>query len=335
MNAPEQFVIEKFYQFAGYPRFKKISNTYEAGCPICKEGSSWGRKRRLYYIPKDEILCCHNCGWYGNPIKWIMEVEGITFRELALQLEKSDSALIDVDKMFKPPEKTYDIPALPVDSINLFSNQQTEYYKENKVVQQALDYIKKRKLDTAVNKPDSIYISLVDKVHKNRICFPSTNTAGKVTHYQTRSFLPDDDRPKYLSKLRSERDIFGIDNVTDILPYMYIFEGPIDSFFVENGVAIYGIQENSKTCLTSTQHNILNNMFYIQRTWVLDNQRKDPTSMKNTKRLLEQGERVFIWPESLSMYKDFNEMCVYFNLNEISSKLIDDNTHQLAKSAIK
>ena len=151
MNVPEQFVIEKFYQFAGYPRFKKISNTYEAGCPICKEGSSWGRKRRLYYIPKDEILCCHNCGWYGNPIKWIMEVEGITFRELADQIESSDSAIVDIDTMFKPSEQEYNIPDLPVDSIDLFSDQQKEYYKDNKIVQQAIDYIENRKISISIN----------------------------------------------------------------------------------------------------------------------------------------------------------------------------------------
>lgn len=327
MNIPEQFVIEKFYQYAGYPRFKKISNTYEAGCPICKEGSSWGRKRRLYYIPKDEVLCCHNCGWYGNPAKWIMAVEGITYRELMLQLEESDSAIVDVSKMFKEPEKEYNIPELPVDSIDLFNRLEVKYYKDNKIVQQALNYIKTRRIDVATNKPDHIYMSLVDKVHRNRICFPSYSN-GKVIHYQTRSFLQNDDRPKYLSKLRSDRDVYGVDNVTDIYPRMYIFEGPVDSFFVENAVAIYGIQENSKTCLSSKQSEILNNMFYIDKTWVLDNQRRDVTSMKNTRRLLEQGESVFIWPESLDKFKDFNEMCMYFNLNEISSKLIDDNTHQ-------
>ena len=329
MNVPQQFVIEKFYQFAGYPRFKKISNTYEAGCPICKEGSSWGRKRRLYYIPEDEVICCHNCGWYGNTIKWIMEVEGVTFRELATQIESSDSALTDVNTMFEPQSKQeYDIPDLPVDSIDLFSGQQVDYYKDNKIVKQALKYIKDRKIDVAVNKPDHIYVSLNDKIHKNRICLPSYDKSGKVVHYQTRSFLPEDDRPKYLSKIKSERDVYGMNNVSDIFSSMYIFEGPVDSFFVENGVAIYGIQENSRTCLTESQSNIINSMYYIQKTWVLDNQRRDKTSLKNTKRLLEQGERVFIWPESLSKFKDFNELCMHFDLNEISSKLIDDNTHQ-------
>ena len=50
---PEGYVAEKFYQYAGYPKYKKLTNVYEAGCPICREGKSWGKKRRLYYVVKD------------------------------------------------------------------------------------------------------------------------------------------------------------------------------------------------------------------------------------------------------------------------------------------
>lgn len=328
MTLPETFVLEKFYQWAGYPRFKKMSNTYEAGCPVCKEGSSWGRKRRLYYLPGDGVMCCHNCGWYGSPVKWIMQVEGVSYRQLADQVKQSDNAIDDIDTVFKDnnTDPVYDAPPLPQDSIDLLDPLQIEYYSDNKIVNQAIDYIKSRRLNTAVNRPNSIYISLTDKIHRNRICFPSYDQSGKVQYYQTRTFLENDDRPKYLSKFRADRDVFGVNNVTDILPYVYIFEGPVDSFFVDNAVAIYGIQENSRHTLTSNQSDILNSKFLFKRTWVLDNQRLDQASMSKTKKLLEQGERVFIWPDTLKQYKDFNEMCVHFKLDEVSSKLIDDNT---------
>jgi len=32
----ESYVVEKFYENAGYPRYKKISNIYEGGCPLCR-----------------------------------------------------------------------------------------------------------------------------------------------------------------------------------------------------------------------------------------------------------------------------------------------------------
>ena len=55
---PEGYVAEKFYQYAGYPKYKKLTNVYEAGCPICREGKSWGKKRRLYYVVKDNYIFC-------------------------------------------------------------------------------------------------------------------------------------------------------------------------------------------------------------------------------------------------------------------------------------
>ena len=31
---PKSYIIQKFYQYAGYPRFNKVSNTYYGCCPI-------------------------------------------------------------------------------------------------------------------------------------------------------------------------------------------------------------------------------------------------------------------------------------------------------------
>ena len=57
---PQEYIVEKFYQYAGYPKYKKLTNVYEGGCPICREGKSWNKKRRLYYIVKeDHILGSH------------------------------------------------------------------------------------------------------------------------------------------------------------------------------------------------------------------------------------------------------------------------------------
>ena len=122
---PQEYIIQKFYQYAGYPKFKKISNVYEGGCSICREGNSWGRKRRLYYVIDDDVICCHNCGWYGNPFKWIMEAGQLTAREIYIEIEESDYGYIDVDA--KEHQK-FASEHLPKDSINLLDTHQLEYY---------------------------------------------------------------------------------------------------------------------------------------------------------------------------------------------------------------
>lgn len=49
---PTEYVIQKFYQFAGYPKYKKGSNIYNGGCNQCKEGTSWGKNEDFFIFQK-------------------------------------------------------------------------------------------------------------------------------------------------------------------------------------------------------------------------------------------------------------------------------------------
>ena len=78
ISLPEDFVILKFFELGLYPKYNKFNNVYQCSCPICREGKSLGKKRRCYYIPKNENIFCHNCGWSGKPLRWIKEVASST-----------------------------------------------------------------------------------------------------------------------------------------------------------------------------------------------------------------------------------------------------------------
>ena len=54
ISLPEDFVILKFFELGFYPKYNKFNNVYQCSCPICREGKSLGKKRRCYYIPKNE-----------------------------------------------------------------------------------------------------------------------------------------------------------------------------------------------------------------------------------------------------------------------------------------
>ena len=50
---------------------------------------------------------------------------------------------------------------------------------------------------------------------------------------------------------------------------------------------------------------------FVRKVWVLDSQWKDSASFEKTRRLIEIGETVFIWPEYPGReYKDINDVCV-------------------------
>ena len=334
MNIPEEVIIQKFYQHAGYPRYVKATNTYMGGCPVCREGSSWGRKSRCYYIPKDQKICCHNCGWYSTPLNWIIEVEQVPYNEILKQIESCEYEY-GIERVSEQPKQT-NIEDLPRDSINIFDKTQLTYYTRESIIRTAAETVVKRRLNKAVNKPKSLYVSLNDPVHRDRLVIPFYE-GKKCVFYQSRSLLQSQsDKPKYLSKINSDKTLFNYDNIESGADNIFITEGPIDSFFIKNSVAVAGIQEKSANTLTTRQQKQLDKMFLMQTVWVLDSQWQDQASLRKSEILLKSNQCVFIWPKDIGRrFKDINDMCVFFKLNEISQQYILDNTYCGLRGIVK
>lgn len=338
MILPLEYIVQKFYQYAGFPKYKKLSKTHEACCPICREGRSWGRKKRCYYLVEKNAICCHNCGWYSNPIEWISLVAGLTKEEIYKEAQHFDILPLDVlHQDSNPlPEKTYH-HVLPLDSINLYDDNQLSFYSTNKVVKDALRLLRDRRIDKAVNKPDTLWLSLTDKVHKNRIIIPFYDEKGEIIFYQTRAIYEKDThyRPKYLGKINGERSLFNINKIDPSLDYIFIFEGPIDAFFVRNATAVAGIQEKSNKTFTILQEQQLSQFRLYKKIWVLDSQWQDNASYKKTEILIDQGETVFIWPERIGrQFKDINDLCIACNRYEIQPSLFIKNSFSGIKAKL-
>ena len=325
---PEDYIVEKFFRFVGAPEKNKFNNTYQGSCPICREGSSWLRKRRFYFIPKSKRCYCHNCGYNQNTLKWVMDVTNLTFKEI--KDEVSDSA-VEILPFEEEVKKTFVIESLPKDCINLSDSLQLEYFKDNKVVKKALELFQNRLLDKAINRPKAFYLSLTDKVHKNRLIIPFFDENGKICYYQSRTILDSDNlyKPRYISKIGGDKTIFNIDKVDQNSENIFVFEGPINSCFVKNGVAIGGIQENSYQLYTSRQQQQINKFPFHKKIWVLDSQWKDKAALNKTKKLLELKEHVFIWPKELGQIcKDFNDIAIKIKSGEISPDFILKHTNK-------
>ena len=330
---PQDYIVEKFFQYAGYPKYKKITNVYEGGCPLCREGKSWGKKRRLYFVAKENYIYCHNCGWSGSPINWVQEVTGKNYIEIINECKEFNTFTIPEEKVNplipeKPPE------SLPGDCINLYDKLQYSFYNHEAMVTHAINTCKNRRLFTAINKPKSLWFCRDDFVHKNRIILPFYENKN-IIFYQSRKLEQNkkDKKPKYLSKIGADKTIFNFDNITNELDYIFIFEGPIDSFFVRNGVAVGGISKG-RSCFTKRQEKQIQQYPFHKRIWVLDNQWCDETAKEKTKSLLGQGEECFIWPKEFKQYKDFNDICIKINRDKISSRFIIKNSYNELKGKL-
>jgi len=325
---PQNYTIQKFYQYAGYPRFKKYTNIYEAGCPICREGTSWGKKRRCVYLVEKDLICCHNCGWFSKPLKWIQEVTGCNFSEILNEVKEYDNVITVAPKTIETQKDKQPISTLPKDAINLFDSGQVNYYNDNKIVNDALGIIRARRLDTAINRPEALYLSLNDPVHKDRIIIPFYDVSGDIIFYQSRTIYTKNSKyPKYLSKIGGDKSLYNINKINEEDECIFIFEGPIDSFFIKNGTAVAGIQENSHKTFSTLQEKQLSQFLFYKKIWVLDSQWLDRASKIKTKKLLDSGESVFIWPEEPGKkYKDINDYCIGNNLDTVDREFILSNT---------
>lgn len=321
---PEQYVINKFFQYTGYPTYKPSIKAYNACCPVCREGKSWGKKKRLFYFPRKEQLFCHNCNQSWYVLKWLKEVCDLSLADIKLEISTGDIAKpeIAVNDVFIPDEvKT--ISKLPEDCINLFDKSQVQYYKNKKIVRQALGLVKSRRLHLAINRPKALYLSLTDYIHKNRLCIPFYNSNSEIVFYQSRRII-EDGTPKYLSKLHEEKKVFGLNSIDPEFPYIFLLEGPIDAMFLKNGVAVCGMS------LTKSQSKQLQQFPMHTLIWCLDNQNVDSTSQEKTRRLIESGSKVFLWPSQIKC-KDFNEYCVKHELNQFDVNMI---LEQISKPSI-
>ncbi len=339
MVIPQEYIVQKFYQYAGYPKFKKFSNTYMAGCPICREGKSWNKKRRCIYLVDDNKICCHNCGWYGDTVKWVQEVSGLTFVEIINESKNYEILPLEAlaDDQRSDIQKPIKVERLPLESIDLFDKMQINYYNNNRTVNDALLLLEKRRMINAINRPKSLFLSLNDKVHKNRIIIPFYNEENEVIFYQSRIIYDKDLRlyPKYLSKINGEKSLYNINNINADLEYIFVFEGPIDAFFVRNGTAISGIQENSHTMFSALQENQLNSFKFHKRIWVLDSQYNDRASRNKTEKLIQNGETVFIWPENDGKkYKDINDLVIDKKIDSVDPSYFVENSYSGIKAKL-
>lgn len=315
---PETYVLNKFYAYSYEPMFRTHDGTYNAGCPVCKEGKSLGKKKRLFYYPESNTFHCFNCSKTWSAYSWVKTVCNITKEELDYEVATNDFS-IDVEKksIFNILKKK-ELPDLPYDSINLFDNIQQSFYSKNIDFANALQYIRDRRLETAVNRSPNLFISLTDIIHKNRVCIPFYDRNNKIVFYQTR--VVDNSEPRYLGKQGYEKTLFGIERVDNNIPYIFIFEGPIDAMFVKNGVSAAGI------VLTDKQEKQLAEFPFHRKIWILDNPKFDETADTKTRELVMKQEKVFKWPLGMS-YKDFNQKCIFEELDEISYQVILDNLY--------
>ena len=116
----------------------------------------------------------------------------------------------------------------------------------------------------------------------------------------------------------NEPKIYGLNRINETKP-VYIVEGPFDSLFLDNSVAMAGSDIDPRTYNWSD---------YI---WVFDNEPRNREIVNRISKSIDRGEKVVIWPSNIQQ-KDINDMSL---AGQDVKSLVESNVYQGIEAKLK
>ena len=298
-------------------QFKKKGDfLWNFRCPYCGDSQKSRTKARgfVYRKKNDLFYKCHNCGVGTTLGKLIEHLDSKSYKDYIMERYKSGVKTVN-----KEPEFKFDEPVFRSKDVCSTLNSLEELQDDHPA----------RKIIDRRNLPISSYKDLflcpefykfTNKLIPNkfpsldgdhpRLLIPFRDEKGEVFAYQGRAF--GDEKPKYLTIKLQERDkIFGLDRI-DKREEVLVVEGPLDSLFLDNCIAVAGADVPNLDC---------------DFTVVFDNEPRNKELLKQVEKAINRGHKICLWPEGME-YKDINDMILGGYTKEEIQDLIKHNTYQ-------
>ena len=301
---------------------RKKEDLYNFRCPYCGDSQKHRNKARGYFfrIKTDMVFKCHNCGVGRTLPNFLKEQAPDLYDEYIMERYKKGTtgkgSYVPKPKFEKPKfKKKGELQSL------------AELNREHPAVGYALgrqipeshfgDLYYTDKFCTWVNTQKPTFKD-VKKDHP-RIIIPFIDNEGTWFGFQGRS-LATDDKLRYITIMldESKTKIFGLNRV-DYNKTVYITEGPIDSFFIDNAIAMAG---------ADVDWSALNDS---EAVFVYDNEKRNKEIVNRMQKAIDKGYEIVIWPDNLQE-KDLNEM--YVAGHDVQS-LVEFNTYSGLQAQIK
>ena len=276
------------------PKFKRVkANLFNFRCPICGDSQKHKNKARGYIYPlkADMNFKCHNCGASSTLSNFIKTLDPVLYKQYIFEKFKERNtgkgSIFEEPKFeFKKPvfKKKLDLPKASDVPI-------AREYLERRRLNPSKFYFA-QKFQEWVNTQKQTFSNIVKD--ECRIIIPMYDTNSELIGFQGRSLGPNS--VKYITVMLNEEapKIYGLDQIETKKP-IYIVEGPFDSTFVENSVAMCGSDIDIRTFGWSD---------YI---WVFDNEPRNREIVNRISKTIDRGDKVVIWPPNIEQ-KDVNDM---------------------------
>ena len=274
-------------------KFKKVKNNlFNFRCPICGDSKKNKSKTRgyLYTIKADVNFRCHNCGASMTFSNFLKEIDTVLHKQYVFERFKQGStgrgSVVEEPKFnFQPPEFKEKIDLPKADS----NERAKKYLERRKLNPSDFYYTDKFKAWTNSHKKtfDNVYYD------EPRIIIPLFYKKSWIG-FQGRSLVPNS--VKYITVIFNEQSpkIYGLDNIRRDAP-VFVTEGPFDSTFLLNSIAMCGADGDVGKWGVSTP------------VWVYDNEPRSKEITSRISQTIERGESVVIWTSNINE-KDINDM---------------------------
>ena len=299
-------------------KFKRVkTDLYNFRCPICGDSQKNKNKTRgyLYRVKNNTNFKCHNCGASMSFNNFLKDIDTTLHKQYTLEKFKEGHTgrnfVVESPKLeFKKPvfKKSINLPKASSNPVA------AEYLRNRKIDPDKFYYAdkfmewtntQKQTFDTINRDEARIVIPMYDKT-KNLIGFQGRALGKSFTKYIT--VMLDEESPK----------IYGLDSVDEKLP-IYVVEGPFDSTFISNSVALCGSDGD---------------MGYFEGSDVVlvyDNEPRNREIVNRIGKCISKGQSVVIWPNGI-LEKDINDMVIAGH--DVMS-MVKLNTHSGLQAKIK
>ena len=307
------------------PKFKKVKpHLYNFRCPICGDSQKQKNKARgyLYRVKNNTNYKCHNCGISISFNTFLKDLDPETHKEYVFekfrdgksgkkfQTENPEDIFkkLDTSKPTFKKKIMIDLPdAFSVDLSKRYLMDRaiftgTYFYAEN--FQEFVNCIKPGSFDNPKFGEQRIVIPLVR--NNKPIGVQGRALSSNPIKYLT--IMLDDDAPK----------VFGLDTIDKKLP-VYVVEGPFDSTFINNSVALCGSDGE------------VSDLEGSDKVFVYDNEPRNKEIVARIERCIERGERVVIWPSNIRD-KDINDMVLSGHKVQ---EIVESNTYSGLQAKLK
>jgi transcription elongation factor Elf1 len=309
-----------------FQKFKKVKNNlYNFRCPICGDSQRNRNKARgyLYQVKNNTNFKCHNCGINISFNNFLKQLDPVIYKQYTF--EKFKEGNTGKNFVVQEPKFNFQKPDFFTKRENSKNLKKLDLPKASENPTSKL-YLEKRKIN-----PNKFYYTNSFKEWANsfqptfediskdeaRIIIPLLYQ-NELVGFQGRSLVPNS--IKYITIMLNDEapKIYGLDEVKKD-ETVYVTEGPFDSTFIRNSIALCGADGDvSKWGISDV-------------VWIYDNEPRNAEIHSRISRVIDRGEKIVIWPSSITE-KDINDM-VLSGL-DIQS-VIESNTYSGLEAKLK